>query len=891
MQKLALDKLSVERYLNVDNFLDGLEPAEYVDQLSRDVADLTSKQQQGTQNGKYLNPSPYIKVFGQLQVKLGDLSGECKKKREALEQELAKREQRHYQNVIQQASDASNIQSKFNELSTIVEKLSVTKTEPLGDKLNKVQRAKDNTENVIKITKAYNNFYTSGLPTTDLMKRNEKSAVILHQLLALSSKLTANGTLVDAKKTHDLIQKFGDDFEADLLESFKNKYRAKLYDQLYPTTKTLFAYNDGVNIVDFFVKNHPFLQEFEQEESNGINAAWIKQLDDPYFSTYALDASTEQLFTKIKNLLISQIEPVTKTFQENANNVLVRFFKQAFEAILGDRVDPVLTKAYEHSKLSYLRALQLYSSGIYEKIIVDLKQNLENANKDLNEEIETIFQNLFSKYFKNESYFRLEKLNLENLINGVIDPFIGQNNDVIRKLLLSDKIEAYKEQQENEVNEDEEADINGTTVDDHSSNSDAHSSTIDASTKLTISSRAMARFEFYLPDSRSVRDKFKSARQRVPRSKRFRRFVSKVPFMKANDKTTDNFSIIGFSNTQPSGSGREVDNQLSLEVTEKIFKFVIESLNRATDLVPSQMNQYTIELFELLLNKVGPSYISVGLASIYHNYIYPFMPGFRSRSVLELDVNFLSQFKIVSLQLYLMSTIIKKSFYPLLNSDSLLNKISVLFNGYVQDVEIGINIIIDEIVRLTEGQIDTILNSQHLNDYIISHDDCTDTCEQLCRFLENIFQSIQYNLRFSTPLKMNIISKISEYLLNSLIYQFTKFQFNDEGVTALTNDGIQYLSLFNILKANNIEYSNELISSVSEHDEENNQNIKDETDFELRKIEDIQKAYQILNDLPGLFNSTSLQQLRDFANEGRLKYLKKEVLDKFVQKRISSVKR
>lgn len=889
MQKMTLDKLSIEKYLNLNNFLDNLEPAEYVDQVSKDISDLTRKQYMNPHNAKYLNPNPYIKVFSQLQSNLNELNDECKKKRARLEQDVSKFEQIHYQNVIKQTSDATSIQSKFNELASTVEKLSVSKTEPLGERLDKVQKAKDNSESIIKITKAYNNFYTSDLPTTDLMKRNEKSAVILKQLLILSSKLATGDSLPNAKKTYDLIKKFGDDFENDLLESFRNKYRAKLYDQLYVTTKSLFAYNDGVNIVDFFIKNHPLLNQFEAEEFKDININWIHQLSDPYFDNYKIDNASMELLNVVKELLISQIEPITKAFQENADKVIIKFFKQVFEKVLGKRVDPILSKAHEINKLSYLRALQIFSTEIYDKVIIDLKLNLENDNKDLNNEIESIFLNLFSKYFKNESYFRLEKLNLEDLINGIIDPFINQNNEVIKKQLLSDKIEQFKDQQENELNdEDVLNDLNGNSLtnDDRSS---THSSTV-ATSKLTISSRAMARFEFYLPDSRGVKEKFKSARQRVPRSKRFRKFVSKVPFMKGNDKSNDNFSIMGFSNPQSSSSNK-IDNVLSLEVTEKIFKFIIESLDRATGLVPNQMNQYTMELYELLLNKIGPSYISVGLASIYQNSIYPFLPGFRSKSINDLDVNFLSQFKIISLQLFVMSTIIKKSFYPLLNNDALLNKLSTSFNGYIQDVEIGFNIIIDEIIKLTESQIDSILKSQPLNDYIIPLDDCTDTCEQLCRYLENLFQSIQMSLKFSSPLKMNIISKISNYLLNSLIYQFTKFQFNDYGITTLTNDGIQYLSLFNILKANSLEYSNELDNSNSDKDDESFHNLKDEIDLELNKIEDIQKAYQILNDLPGLFNSTSLQQLRDFANEGRLKYLKKDVLDKFVQKRISSARK
>lgn len=889
MQKQTLDKLSIEKYLNLDCFLDNLEPADYIDQVSKDISNYTRRQSQASTSGRYINPTPYIKVFSQLQSKLNDLDDECKRRKEKFEQDVAKTEQLHYQNVIKQTSDASNIQSKFNELASTVEKLSVSKTEPLGEKLHKVQKAKDNSESIIKITKAYNNFYTSGLPTTDLMKRNEMSATILNQLLILSSKLSTEAKLPNSKTTHDIIKKFGDDFENDLLESFRNKYRAKMYDQLYTTTKSLFSYNNGVNIVDFFVKNHPFLNQFEKNDSMVIDINWLNQLSDPYFSNYKIDSSTMELFNEIKDLLISQIEPITKAFQENSNKVIILFFKQAFDKVLSKRIDPVLSKAYEMNKLSYLRALQIYSSEIYDKIIIELKLNLENENKDLNDEIESLFLSLFSNYFKNESYFRLEKLNLEDLMNKIINPFINQNSEVIKRQLLSDKIEIYKEQQENELNDDEETEINvnASTSDDHSS---LHSNTITTNSKLTITSRAMARFEFYLPDSRGVKEKFKSARQRVPRSKKFRRFVSKVPFMKGNDKSNDNFSIMGFNHPHSSGSV-ETDNLLSLEITEKLFKFVIESLDRATGLVPNQMAQYTIELFELLLNKTGPSYISVGLASIYQNSIYPFLPGFRSKSINDLDVNFLSQFKVISLQLYIMSTIIKKSFYPLLNNNTLLNKISLLFNGYIQDVEIGVNIIIDEIIKLTENQIDSILKSQALNDYIIPLDDCTDTCEQLCKFLENLLQSIQFSLKFSSPLKMNVISKISNYLLNSLIYQFTKFQFNDYGITTLTNDGIQYLSLFNILKANNLEYSNELNNSIPDKDDENYQIRKDELDYELNKIEDIQKAYQILNDLPGLFNSTSLQQLRDFANEGRLKYLKKDVLDKFVQKRIASAKR
>lgn len=880
----------------MENFLSGMDPGDYVDQLSREIAEATRRT---AQESKYLNPNPFIKTFTQLQKQLGALQQECSHRKSVLQKDVSHKEQIHYQNVIKQTTEASDIQTRFNELSSNVSKLSVTTTEPLGEKLHKVKRVKDNSDAIIRITRAYNNFYTTGQPTTDLMKRNESSAVLLNQLIKLSSKLIDGGSLPNSKETHGLILKFGDDFENDMLSTFKSKYRAGLYDQLYLITRSLFAYNDGANIVDYFVDNHSVLLQFESMNEGAVGSTilnWINQLSDPYLENYSTDDETAELFKEIKDLLISQIEPITKSFQENSQNVLVTFLKKAFEKIVHKRIDPILTRAFEVNKLSYLRILQLYSNEVYETIVINLKLAFEIQNKELNDEIESLFTDLFFKYFQNESYFKIEKINLENLINGLIDPFINHNGEVIKRQLLSERIEIYKEEQENDpknINatqkqDNNDPDVSLTKDDTISSSASSVNESTQASSKMTISSRAMARFEFYLADSRNMREKFRNARQKVPRSTRFKKIVSKVPFMKGNERATnDNFSIMGFKAAQTSGS--EVEDKLSLETTEKIFKFVIESLNRATGLVPNQMNQYTMELFELLLNKVGPSYISIGLGSMYQNFIYPFIPGFRSRSIFELDVSFLSQFKIVSLQLFIMSNIIKKIFYPLLNNKNLFNKLSVLFNGYIQDVEIGINIIIDEIVKLVEIQIDLILKAQPINDYMIEMDDCTNSCDQLCRFLENLFQSIQTSLQFSSQLKMNVISKISNYLLNALIFQYTKFQFNDYGITTLTNDSIQYLSLFNVLKANTLEYSNQYLQYTGD-DDEDTELVKDEIGYETNKIEDFLKAYQILNDLPGLFNATSLQQLRDFATEGRLKYLKKDILDKLVQKRVINSK-
>lgn len=861
-----------ENFLNLENFLNGLEPAQYINKVSQSISDKT----QNYHSSKYIDPAPYMATFGQIQTSLNRLSEECKRKRKILEKSVDEKEQTHYKNVIQQSGYASDLKSTFNQLNATVEKLGATKIEPLGEKLKKSLTIKESSNTLIKLTRAYNNFYTTGQPSTDLLKSNTETAKTLKQLISMSSKLSQGDQLPKGKETEKYIIEFATEFEGKMLNHLNSYYHAQNYDRLSLITEFLFEFNNGQNIVKVFIENHQFFGNIQKEKKD-VNIDWLNQISDPYFSSYDMDKKNLDEFNKIKDAISYDIGPFVKIFGDNSERLILEYITDIFDKILTVKVETILNEAIKLNKLCYLRALQLCFNEIYH-VISELKKKLQENSIDISVDLEKIQANIFQKHLNNESYFSLEKSNLESLIDELTKPFINHNLDVIKKQYLSEKINIVKEQQ----------DIDGTEEDTNdeavfiSEDNQTLSSSQSLNSKGSSKSKNKHQFDFYLPNTRILKEKFHSAKKKIPRSNRLKKFVAHTPFMKNHEKN-DNFSIMGFTSVKaPESSGSEVEFQVSLQISENIYKFVLESLIRSTGLVPLQMNQYTKEIFEIMLNKIGPSYISVGLGSLYHNNIYPFQPGFRSRSILDLDVNFLSQIRTVSLQLYVMSTVIKKSFYPLIDNSVILDKLSLSFNGYVQDVEIAVNVIIDEMIKLVETEIETILKSQSTTDYVTPHDDCTSACDQLCKFLEPLFQSIQTQIEFSSLLKMGIITKISSHLLSTLIFHFTKFSYNEYGITTLADDAVQYLSLFNVLRASINENKPDIDLSNP------NQLLllaNDDKEYEDQQIEHIQNAFQILNDLPGLFNSSNNEQLKDFTNEGRLKYLKKDVLDKFINKR------
>lgn len=892
--------------ITLESFSSDLVPVDFVNKISKLSDDKNQDSFIHTDNNKiqYVDPVPYISSLRNVQDKLSTLMEECDKKKEIFEKSTKKRENDHYQNVITQSTTAVNLKSKFNDLLMTVEKLNTSKIDPLGEKLKKANNLKENSINIIFLIKCYNHFYVHNEPPIDLLNDKQRlnpveMAKTLSQLLKLSKKLADDDQLPNAENAKSLILEFATTFENDQLKSFNTYYQSKNFARLQNITKTLFVYNDGINIVDFFVNSHPIFAQLQGNVKQKIDESYWKKLYDPINVDYSLDPASSELLEAVCDTILSEIDSITTIFQENSKQALTSLIFNLVNKIIKPRLNLLLATAMAQSKICYLRMLNLFSNGISQMTFAQLRSTLLDKNIDLNVEFDKVYNYLFNEYLNDNSYFKLEKENLEILIDSLIGPFEAANKDSIKEKKLTVKIEKAKE--EEEVRSEKESEDTAFTQEHNNTYTEAsHTKLLSPTDSKTATSSIRRHLDIYLPDTRILRDKMKNAKTYVPDSQKLKKFREMSSFIKINEKYSlfDRYkSSYNSSNTDADKIFEEtvpesivtVDKKsvLSLQVTQSIYKLILEALSRSIELIPSQINSYTIELFKLMIYKVGPSYIALGLESLFDNYIdsQSKHKGVFSRGGnTNLDLSFLSQFYTIFIQLYLLSTVVKKSFYPLVSTENDLNFISHTFNGFLQDVEIGVNIIIDDLIDIVKNRIDLILSKQPVNDYsIASESDRTVTSQIMAAFLEDVLMSALNELKFDPTLKIKFISKTSNYFLSALITHLSHLKVTMNGFTVLTHDLAQYILIFNNIKIDDTDLYDTYTNYENYEDNEDNEDGVSNK-WEKEQLDQIQMTFKILNELPGLYTCQP-ESLKEFCSEGKLNDLKKTVIRDYISNR------
>ena len=887
--------------ITLDSFSSEVIPSDFINSISKLSEETNKDSYIHTDNSKikYVDPAPYINSLQSVQDRLVVLMEECDKRKELFSKSTAKKENDHYTNILNQAPTATDLKGKFNDLLFTVEKLGSTKIDPLGEKLRKANTIKDNALNIIFLMKYYNHFYKKGEAplelTTDRKRANTiETAKILSQLLKLSSKLAEDDSLKNAQIAKTLIFEFADSFEKEQLNSFNTYYQSKNFSRLQNIAKTLFAYNNGINIVDFFVNSHPIFSQMQDSVIEKIDMSFWKQLNDPTITNFSLDSVSAKLLEATCDTVSSEIDSITTIFQENSKFALSSLILKLFGKIIKPRLKLLTQNSLPQGRLCYLRILQLFSNGVIQMTISPLKSVLLDKNIDLTLEFEKAYNSLFNEYLKEEFYFKIEKENLDQLIDSLIQSYEIANKESLRDKKLSLAIEALKEQEEMVELQNETDNMSLTTdlTSQYETSSAKSSSAPATATSVESSIASTHRSSLYLPDSRIFRDKMKSAKKYVPSSRRIKKISGYSSFVKINEKhsiferykSSGNNEPTIFSNSVPNITAVNTDNkcELSLQVTQSIYKLVLEALTRTIDLVPSQMNTYAVEIFKIMLYKIGPSYIALGLESIYNIYVESQSKNKSvfSRGVnVDIDLSFLHYMYNIFLQLYLLSTVVKKSFYPLLTNENDLNLITDSFNLFYQNVEIGINIIFKETLNIIENKIDLILSKQPLNDYsTASETDRTETSKLMTSFLEKVITSAITELNYDSKLKVKFVSEISHYFLSALINHLSHLKVTMNGFTILTHDLAQYLLVFINLKVGEISEDRDY------YDNEENGTITNSQISEREQLDEIQLAYKILNELPGLYTCEP-ESLKDFCSEGKLKDLKKSVIRDFIKNR------
>ncbi|KAI0842042.1 exocyst complex component Sec10 [Hypoxylon sp. FL0890] len=269
-----------------------------------------------------------------------------------------------------------------------------------------------------------------------------KCAVVAHQLMKISQRLDAlawgnsnglhrngatNGDVMKEKihNTREILEKFCETLEQDLLKQFNNSYRKQNFDDMKECAKVLYDFNRGASVIAVFVNQHQFFIDRDQlitDEVTMDGETW-DQLADPDSEPPGVEPSLQSLIDEVKIVMQEESFIIKRAFPYY-ETVLIKFIQRVFQQSIQQRLELVLEKANTISSLAFLRSL--HSSRSYIGALVEdlkahgLTEHPEPCSPQIAQTLDQQMEELFVPYIVGNSYIEREKKSLEELFNSLL---------------------------------------------------------------------------------------------------------------------------------------------------------------------------------------------------------------------------------------------------------------------------------------------------------------------------------------------------------------------------------------------------------------------------------------------------------------------------------------
>ena len=226
----------------------------------------------------------------------------------------------------------------------------------------------------------------------------------------------------------EIIEKFLEMLEKDLLKSFDDFYRRQNFDGMRECATALRDFSDGNSVISLFVNQHQFFIDRSQlvtEELASDTDIWDR-LADPDTEPPGVEPSLQSLIDEVK--MVTQEESyILKRAFPYFEEVLARFVQRVFQQSIQQRLEMVLNKADSISSLAFLRSLQA-SRSYLATLVEDLKthgltEHPEPVSSSVAAVLDQQLDELFVPYFTGSSYIEREKRNLGELFEGLLFKF------------------------------------------------------------------------------------------------------------------------------------------------------------------------------------------------------------------------------------------------------------------------------------------------------------------------------------------------------------------------------------------------------------------------------------------------------------------------------------
>jgi hypothetical protein len=320
----------------------------------------------------------------------------------------------------------------------------------IGEKLEELDRKRRRAQDASFLIQCWSEVSDSGqLSSLEEIRRQGNAenkvrcAVISRQLMRISQRLDptswapTNGLRAqitvstgNARKhnTREILEKFRESLEQDLLTQFTASYKHQKYDDMMECSKVLYDFNGGASVIAQFINQHPFFiggDQLTMDEVTTDGDTW-DQLADPDSDAPGVEPSLQSLIDEVKIILQEESFMIKRAFPYY-ETVLVRFIQRVFQQSIQQRLEMVLEKAKTISSLTFLRSLHASRSYI-SALIEDLKahgltEHPEPASAQISQTLDQQLEELFVPYLVGTTYIDREKKSLEELYNSLLFKF------------------------------------------------------------------------------------------------------------------------------------------------------------------------------------------------------------------------------------------------------------------------------------------------------------------------------------------------------------------------------------------------------------------------------------------------------------------------------------
>ena len=434
---------------------------DFVEALS-DSAVPPSRRSGAASQSNAFDPKPLIRSFEHALNRMSDLSGDLELRENELSGAVRRAEAQHTANVHSLGRRLEQTVDSFNRLDASLNgddyESGGNAVVKIGEKLEELDRQRSRALDAKFLIQCWMEVSERGelLLLEDIRRQGSgegkvRCAHIASQLSKISQRLDpeswshvngnsklANGvngkigSAYDQKRRHhntrELIEKFSETLEKDLLKSFDDFYRRENFEGMRECANVLYDFNGGASVIGAFVNQHQFFINRDQliTEEVAADAETSDRLADPDAEPPGVEPSLQSLIDEVK-IVVQEESIIIKRAFPYSEQVLGKFLQRIFQQSIQQRLEMVLEKVSKISSLAFLRSLQAARSCI-STLIDDLKshgltEHPEPASPQITIILDQQFDDLFVPYFVGSSYIEREKRSLEELYSSLLFKF------------------------------------------------------------------------------------------------------------------------------------------------------------------------------------------------------------------------------------------------------------------------------------------------------------------------------------------------------------------------------------------------------------------------------------------------------------------------------------